>query len=122
MALIQDGYQRGFSIEYVFLVVYCMTIYVYTGLPATGKTSTLIKTMREKETAGGKVELFLSSEHEELTRRPNVKPGGLMGCRVPGLNFRIDHVCSTKEAVKLLKGSAPVLWWCLMKHNTLNRE
>ena len=107
MVPIQDGYQRGFSIEYIFLVVYCMTIYVYTGLPATGKTSTLIKTMRERESAGGKVELFLSSEHEELTRRPNVKPGGLMGCRVPGLNFRIDHVCSTKKAVKLLKDSAP---------------
>lgn len=75
---------------------------VYTGLPGTGKTTALINAMRGHQEAGGKVALFLSSEHEELTRRKNVKPGGLMGCRTVGLNFPIDFVCSTEEASSLL--------------------
>lgn len=73
-------------------------ITIYTGLPGTGKTTALINTMEEHQNAGGKVVLFLSSEHEELTRRKNVKPGGRMGCRTPGLSFLIDHVCTTAEA------------------------
>ena len=58
--------------------------------------------MKSHQETGGKVALFLSSEHEELTRRKNVKPGGLMGCRTAGLNFLIDFVCSTEEASSLL--------------------
>ena len=46
--------------------------------------------------------MFLSNEHEELTRRPNVKPGGFMGCRVPGLSYEIDHIVNTDEAVEIL--------------------
>ena len=77
-------------------------IKIYTGLPGTGKTTLLINTMEEYQSAGGKVVLFLSSEHEELTRRKNVKPGGQMGCRTPGLSFPIDYVCTTAEASNVL--------------------
>ena len=79
-----------------------MSLRIFTGLPATGKTSTMIGEMGRRREAGDEVVLFLSSEHEELTRRPNVKPGGLMGCRVPGLNFKIDHVVDTAIAVQIL--------------------
>ena len=79
-----------------------MSLTVYTGLPAVGKTSRLIDAMRNHQSAGGSVKLFLSSEHYELTRRPNVKPGGIMGCRTPGYNFKIDHVVDTQEAKRLL--------------------
>ena len=74
------------------------TIRIYSGLPGTGKTSRLIDEMVDHTDAGGKVLLFLSSEHHHLTDRANVKPGGLMGCRVPGKSFRIDRVCTTDEA------------------------
>jgi len=79
----------------------------FTGLPATGKTTTLIETMKEAREQGREVKLFLSNEDYELTRRPNVKPGGLMGCRTPGMTFPIDYVCSTKEAGDLLDKLEP---------------
>lgn len=80
-----------------------MSLSVYTGLPATGKTSALIRAMEDYQRAGGVVVLFLSAEHPELTRRPNVRPGGLMGCRTPGLKFKIDHVLNTDETIKCLE-------------------
>lgn len=84
-----------------------MSLTVFTGLPAVGKTTKLIEDMRAHEKNGGKVFLFLSSEHKELTRRKNVKPGGIMGCRTPGYNFKIDYVVDTQEAARLLKGLNP---------------
>lgn len=84
-----------------------MSLTVFTGLPATGKTSAIIRSMREHERAGGKVALFLSAEHKELTRRPNVRPGGLMGCRDPELNFKIDHVLKTDATVACLETLEP---------------
>ena len=80
---------------------------VFTGLPATGKTTKLIQNMKAAKDAGGDVKLFLSSEHYELTRRPNVKPGGLMGCRTPDTTFPIDYVCDTQEAGDILASMAP---------------
>lgn len=59
--------------------------------------------MREYQENGGEVVLFLSAEHPELTRRPNVKPGGLMGCRDPALNFKIDFVLKTRETLECLE-------------------
>ncbi|PHR56056.1 MAG: hypothetical protein COA47_13270 [Robiginitomaculum sp.] len=84
-----------------------MSLSVYTGLSATGKTSTMIRLMRAREEAGGKVVLFLSAEHPELTRRKNVRPGGLMGCREPGLNFPIDHVLKTDDTIEQLSALEP---------------
>ncbi len=84
-----------------------MTLRVYTGLPATGKTSTMISEMKQRSESGGNVVLFLSSEHEELTRRPNVKPGGLMGSRVPGAKYEIDHVVDTGQAASILETLTP---------------
>ena len=84
-----------------------MSIFIYTGLPATGKTSTLIKSLREYQHNGGKVVLFLSAEHPELTRRPNVRPGGRMGCRDPELHFKIDYVLKTDETIKRLEALEP---------------
>lgn len=75
---------------------------VFTGLPATGKTTKLIHNMQAAQAADRNVKLFLSSEHYELTRRPNVKPGGFMGCRTPNTSFPIDYVCDTKEAGQIL--------------------
>ena len=80
-----------------------MDIEVYTGLPGVGKTSAIIREMREWRDQNGQVVLFLSAEHPELTRRKNVRPGGLMGCRTPGLNFPIDHVDDTAETMRKLR-------------------
>ena len=79
-----------------------MALRVYTGMPGTGKSSALIREMRNQSVAGKHVALFLSNEDEELTRRHNVKPGGLMGCREPGLNYEIDYVVDTYDAMEIL--------------------
>jgi len=76
---------------------------VYTGIAATGKTSSIIKAMIKYKEDGGAVKLFLSAEHPNLTNRPNVKPGGLMGCREPGLRFPIDHVLKTTQTIEMLE-------------------
>ena len=80
-----------------------MSLSIFTGLPASGKTSTIISRMQSRQQSGGHVTLILSSEHEALTRRPNVKPGGLMGCRDKSKSFPIDHVVTTDEAITLLE-------------------
>jgi thymidine kinase len=84
-----------------------MSLRVYTGLPASGKTSAIITEMESCENAGGKVLLILSSEHEALTRRPNVKPQGLMGCRDQNKSYQIDEVIDSHEAAKLLEAQEP---------------
>ena len=84
-----------------------MSLKVYTGLPASGKTSAIISEMEIRENAGGKVLLILSSEHEELTRRPNVRPQGLMGCRDKSKSHQIDDVIDSHEAAKLLEAQVP---------------
>ncbi len=76
---------------------------VYTGLPGSGKTTALIQEMKRLQSVGKPVVLFLSSEHPELTRRRNVRRGGLMGSRTPGLRFPIDHVTTTGDATKILQ-------------------
>jgi len=38
---------------------------VFTGLPASGKTTTLINTLTQAKTSGKEVALFLSNEHYE---------------------------------------------------------
>ena len=84
-----------------------MTFRVYTGLPASGKTSAIITEMESRKNAGGKVVLILSSEHEALTRRSNVKPQGLMGCRDQNKSYPIDEVIDSHEAAKLLEAQEP---------------
>ena len=75
---------------------------VFTGLPGVGKTKAIIEAMRGHDSRGAPVKLFLSSEHPELTRRKNVRPGGLMGCRAPGYSYPIDHVVTTGKAIEIL--------------------
>ncbi len=87
--------------------MYCMSLKIITGLPGSGKTSALIDEMIDRENAGGQVLLILSSEHEALTERPNVKPGGLMGCRDKNKSHPIDAVMDSKEAAALLASQAP---------------
>ena len=84
-----------------------MALKVFTGLPASGKTSTLIDEMINRKNAGGHVMLVLSSEHEALTKRPNVKPGGLMGCRDKNKSYPIDAVIDSDEAAALLATQEP---------------
>ena len=84
-----------------------MSLQVFTGLPASGKTSAIIDAMNDRKAQGGQVVLVLSNEHEELTRRPNVRAGGLMGCRDANKQYPIDHVVETKEATRLLATAAP---------------
>ena len=80
-----------------------MPLKVYTGLPGSGKTSALITEMCEYKDAGHSVILVLSSEHDALTKRPHVKPGGLMGCRDKHKSFPIDAVLNSGEARSLLE-------------------
>ncbi|MEL0138362.1 MAG: class I SAM-dependent methyltransferase [Halieaceae bacterium] len=82
-----------------------MTLKVYTGLPGSGKTSALITEMASYKDAGHSVTLLLSSEHDALTRRPNVKPGGLMGCRDRNKSFPINAVIDSAEAGVVLASS-----------------
>ena len=84
-----------------------MSLKVFTGLPASGKTSTLIDEMINRKNAGGHVMLILSSEHEALTKRRNVKPGGLMGCRDKNKSYPIDAVMDSNEAAALLTTQEP---------------
>ncbi|SVC56873.1 uncharacterized protein METZ01_LOCUS309727, partial [marine metagenome] len=79
-----------------------MSLLVYTGLPASGKTKAIITALEERKQQGEKVLLFISAEHEELTNRPNVRDKGLMGCRDQAKSFPIDHVVDTKTAVHLM--------------------
>ncbi|MBA58543.1 MAG: hypothetical protein CMQ40_05155 [Gammaproteobacteria bacterium] len=80
-----------------------MSLKIYTGLPASGKTSAIISEMDGRRAAGDTVVLVLSNEHEELTRRPNVRAGGLMGCRDKTKKFPIDYVIGTQEASEMLE-------------------
>ena len=84
-----------------------MSLKVFTGLPASGKTSALIDEMISRREAGGRVLLILSSEHESLTKRPNVKVGGFMGCRDENKSFPIDAVLNSSEAASLLAAQEP---------------
>ena len=79
-----------------------MSLLVYTGLPATGKTKAIITALEERKKKNSAVLLFISSEHEELTNRSNVRDRGLMGCRDKTKSFPIDHVVDTKTAVRLM--------------------
>ena len=45
-----------------------ITLRVYTGLPASGKSSAIISASIERKALGDSVELILSNEHKELTR------------------------------------------------------
>ena len=51
--------------------------------------------------------LILSSEHEALTKRRNVKPGGLMGCRDKNKSYPIDAVTNSNEAASILASQTP---------------
>ena len=84
-----------------------MSLRVYTGLPASGKTSAIIAALEQRKSEGGNVFLILSNEHEELTRRKNVRPGGLMGCRDPSKKFPIDLVIDTQQAEEMLGQTEP---------------
>ena len=84
-----------------------MSLRIYTGLPASGKTKAIITEMESRKKDGSEVVLILSSEHEELTRRLNVKPNGLMGCRDPEKRFPIDYVVDTVTATQLLADFEP---------------
>jgi KaiC/GvpD/RAD55 family RecA-like ATPase len=79
-----------------------MSLKIFTGLPGSGKTSALIDEMLRRKETGERVLLILSSEHESLTNRPNVKAGGLMGCRDKDKSYPIDAVMSSSEAGCLL--------------------
>ena len=79
-----------------------MSLKIFTGLPGSGKTSALIDEMINRKNSGGQVLLILSSEHEALTKRPNVKPGGLMGCRDKNKSYPIDAVMDSSEAASML--------------------
>lgn len=63
--------------------------------------------MEQRKKEGGDVVLVLSAEHEELTDRPNVRPGGLMGCRDQEKSFPIDHVVDTEGARAILDETEP---------------
>ena len=79
-----------------------MGLKVYEGLPASGKTKAIISEMDRRRSFGDRVMLVLSNEHEELTRRQNVREGGMMGCRDSTKKFPIDRVIGTAEACELL--------------------
>ena len=82
-----------------------MSLKIFTGLPGSGKTSALIDEMLRRKETGERVVLILSSEHESLTNRPNVKAGGLMGCRDKDKSYPIDAVMSSSEAGAFVSGS-----------------
>ena len=84
-----------------------MSLRIFTGLPGSGKTSALIDEMVRRNETGGRVLLVLSSEHEFLNRRPNVKAGGLMGCRDKDKSYPIDAVMNSSEAADLLAVQEP---------------
>ena len=79
-----------------------MTIKVYTGLPSSGKTSNLINQLKKGKENNEEVYLFLSNESPILTSRKNVKNVRFMGCRNPNLNYKIDYVVSTSEAIEIM--------------------
>ena len=79
-----------------------MSLRIYIGLPGTGKTSDMFAEMTGRRCRGDRVVLFFSAEHEELTRRSNIVPGGMAACRIPGQTYRIDHVVRTAEACRIV--------------------
>ena len=84
-----------------------ITLRVYTGLPASGKSSAIISEANQRKALGDLVELILSNEHKELTRRHNVRVCGFMGCRDSSLGMLIDHVVNTAAALSILAKAAP---------------
>ena len=84
-----------------------MSLKIFTGLPGSGKTSALIDEMLRRKETGERVLLILSSEHESLTNRPNVKAGGLMGCRDKDKSYPIDAVMSSSEAGAFVAAQEP---------------
>jgi SAM-dependent methyltransferase len=67
----------------------------------------LIRVLQNARDAGRPTHLFLCFDSEDLRARPNVKEGGLMGCRTPHLSFHIDHFRSSLESVALLDELPP---------------
>lgn len=84
-----------------------MAVKVFAGPTGSGKSTTMIRMLRNERNKGRKVYLFLSADTTILTSRRNVRPGGLMGCRTPGLTFPINFVEKTPSTIRVLEELPP---------------
>ncbi|MFA7430316.1 MAG: methyltransferase domain-containing protein [Rhodospirillaceae bacterium] len=83
-----------------------MALTVFIGPPGAGKSTEIIKLLRRAQRNGDRVALYLP-DHEFLNCRPNVKPGGYMGCRTGGLSFPITKVVGVAELETILGAAQP---------------
>lgn len=80
-----------------------MGLHVFVGESGVGKTTEIIKYLRKAHKAGRRISLYLSDD-PFLSNRPNVKPGGKMGCRTAGLHVPITAVLNTNTLRERLAG------------------
>ena len=83
-----------------------MSITILTGLPGSGKSETLITSVRSALQEGRVAETFMCGDSSVLRARPRLAVRGIMGCR-SGLTTRLNHFVSVEQAIKLLADSHP---------------
>jgi hypothetical protein len=81
-----------------------MSLTFFIGPSGSGKTTELIKLLRKATKEGASTFLYLP-DHPHISQRPNVKKGGLMGCRTRQLYFPISDVINDGGLVTALSNS-----------------
>ena len=83
-----------------------MSITILTGLPGSGKSETLITTIRSALQEGRVAETVMCRDSSVLRARPRLAVRGIMGCR-SGLTTRLNHFVPIEQAIKLLADAHP---------------
>jgi SAM-dependent methyltransferase/thymidine kinase len=83
-----------------------MPLTVLSGLPGSGKSSTLIQRVNEQRTKGLPAYTFACSDSAALRARSLLERGRL-SCRQPGLVCKLDYFVTVTEASNRLRDCAP---------------
>ena len=83
-----------------------MPITILTGLPGSGKSETLITSVRSALQEGRVAETIMCGDSPVLRARPRLAVRGTMGCR-SGLTTRLNHFVPVEQAIKLLADAPP---------------
>lgn len=79
-----------------------MAITVLTGLPGSGKSDRLIRTVNKSRESGRRALTFCCSESAILNARKSIAIHRTLSCR-SNLSTSIDHFVSTDECIELIK-------------------
>ena len=80
---------------------------IFQGLPGSGKSKRLIEIVNAARAAGRRVATFACSDSPWMRERESVQHRRILGCRIYGLECRLNHFVSTAEAVTILEKTKP---------------